>query len=256
MPELDDRWAVVTGAGNGLGRAIALELARNGASVALLGRDASKLLTVSESIANTGGNSAVIVCDTTNAESVEGARKTLEGREVSILINNAGVAGPVAELVGIDPREWDDVFAVNVRGVFLMCRAFLPSMLERGSGDIINVSSVAAKRPLAGRTPYGASKAAVLGLTVTLAAETAANGVKVNSLSPGPVAGPRMAQNFEREARRRGITVDEAEQEYVSRAASQRMVTEAEVAAGVLGILSMSGLHGADIDMTAGMFAR
>lgn len=253
---LEDRVAVVSGAGNGLGKAIALALAQQGALIALVGRDVKKLQEVQDSIAQAGGEALVVACDVTSADSVAEATSVLSNHDVSILINNAGVAGPVAPLVDIEPTEWDETFAVNVRGAYLMCKAFLPRMIERKRGDIINIASVAAKRPLAGRTPYGASKAAVLGLTTTLAVEVAPHGVSVNSLSPGPIAGPRMTRNFELEAARRGISVKEAEREYVSKAAMGRMVTEAEVGDAVVAMLSMSGLCGADIDLTAGMIAR
>ena len=138
----------------------------------------------------------------------------------------------------------------------MMCRAFLPGMIGRGAGDVINLASVSGKRPLAGRTPYTASKLAVIGLTATLAHEVGPLGVTVNTLSPGPVNGPRMARNFAREAERIGSTAAAAEQEFVSRAALRRMVTEDEVARAVIAMLNMPGLCGADIDLSAGMIAR
>ena len=111
-------------------------------------------------------------CDVADPDDVGGPRpRGWRDEDISILVNNAGIAGPVAPLVDITADEWDDVFAINVRGVFLMCRAFLPAMIERGAGDIINVASVSGKRPLARRTPYCASKMAVIGLTTTLAHE-------------------------------------------------------------------------------------
>ena len=145
---------------------------------------------------------------------------------------------------------------MNVRGVFLVCRAFLPQMIARGSGDVINIASVSGKRPLVHRTPYAASKMAVIALTATLAHEVGPQGVMVNSLSPGPVVGPRMARNFALEAERSGTTAKAAEHEFVSRAALRRMVTQEEVATAVIAMLSMPGLCGADIDLSAGMIAR
>jgi NAD(P)-dependent dehydrogenase (short-subunit alcohol dehydrogenase family) len=137
-----------------------------------------------------------------------------------------------------------------------MCRAFIPPMIERGSGDVINLASVSGKRPLARRTPYTASKLAVIGLTTTLAHEVGPLGIAVNTLSPGPVAGARMARNFALEAERTGTTVVAAEDEFVSRAALRRMVTEREVGLATAAMLTMPGLCGADIDLSAGMVAR
>jgi NAD(P)-dependent dehydrogenase (short-subunit alcohol dehydrogenase family) len=117
-------------------------------------------------------------------------------------------------------------------------------------------ASVSGKRPLARRTPYTASKLAVIGLTTTLAHEVGPLGISVNTLSPGPVAGPRMARNFALEAEHTGATAEAAEREYVSRAALHRMVTEREVALAVTAMLNMPGLCGADIDLSAGMVAR
>jgi NAD(P)-dependent dehydrogenase (short-subunit alcohol dehydrogenase family) len=247
------RTALVTGAGNGLGRAISIALAREGARTLLVGRDREKLDSVAEEI---GSDARVGVCDTSDAASVDALAELFADEEVSILINNAGIAGPVAPLTDVDVADWDEVFAVNVRGIFLMCRAFLPPMTTRGVGDVINIASVSGKRPLVRRTPYAASKMAVLGLTATLAHEVGPLGVVVNSLSPGPVEGPRMARNFALEGQVTGSGAAAAEEEFVSRAALRRMVTEEEVGAAVLAMLAMPGLCGADIDLSAGMIAR
>jgi len=250
---LSGRAALVTGAGNGLGRAIARELASRGARVILTGRRPETIDAVAAEI---GEQARAVTCDSSDETSVAALAEALAGEQISILVNNAGIAGPVAPLTDITVDEWDEVFAVNVRGVFLMCRAFLPQMIERGNGDIINVASVSGKRPLARRTPYTASKMAVIGLTTTLAHEVGPLGVVVNSLSPGPVAGPRMARNFALEAERTGVSVEAAEEEFVGRSALHRMVTEGEVAKAVTAMLSMPGLCGADIDLSAGMVAR
>jgi NAD(P)-dependent dehydrogenase (short-subunit alcohol dehydrogenase family) len=247
------RTALVTGAGNGLGRAIALALARHGARVILVGRRLGTLRAVADEI---GAVARVAVCDTSNADQVGKLGGHLADEEISILINNAGIPGPVAPLIDIDVEAWDEVFAINVRGVFLMCKEFVPAMVARGAGDVINVASVSGKRPLARRTPYTASKMAVIGLTTTLAFEVGPAGVMVNTLSPGPVSGPRMARNFALDAERAGTSVQAAEQAFVSRAALHRMVTEDEVAAAAIAMLHMPGLCGADIDLSAGMVAR
>ncbi|MBL7258559.1 SDR family NAD(P)-dependent oxidoreductase [Paractinoplanes lichenicola] len=239
------RTALVTGAGNGLGRAIALALAARGARVIAVGRNRDRLEAI-------GGVEAA-VADISDPAGVDALAARYP--DVDILINNAGVPGPVAALTDIEPDEWDEVFAVNVRGTYLMCRAFLPAMVERGAGDVINVASVSGKRPLIRRTPYTASKMAVIGLTRTLAYEVGPAGVSVNSLSPGPVDGPRMTRNFRLEAERTGVTYEEAEEAFVSRAALHRMLTEDEVADAVIAMLHMPGLCAADIDLSAGMVA-
>ncbi|MHC3000618.1 SDR family NAD(P)-dependent oxidoreductase [Microbacterium sp. HJ5] len=252
MTSLAGRTALITGGGSGLGAAIASMLHGAGADVVLVGRDEAKLAAV---VADLGERARWEACDVADPDSVDALHARLSEVEISILVNNAGVPGPVADLVDITPAEWDDVFGVNVRGIFLLCRAFLPGMYERGFGDVINIASVSGKRPLVHRTPYCASKMAVIGLTSTLAFEAGPRGVSVNALSPGPVAGPRMERNFRLEAERSGGSAADAEAAFVSRSALGRMVTEEEVARAVVAILAMPGLCGADVDLSAGMVA-
>ena len=252
MTALAGRTALVTGGGNGLGAAIARALHGAGAEVVVAGRRPDPLAAL---CAELGDRATWRRCDVADPASVAELAASLDGVEVSILVNNAGVAGPVAPLTEISVEEWDEVFAVNVRGVFLVSRAFLPAMVERGRGDVINVASVSGKRPLVRRTPYAASKMAVIGLTSTLAFEVGPAGVNVNSLSPGPVAGARMDRNFTLEAQRTGTSYQAAVDAFVSRAALGRMVTEEEVGAAALAMLAMPGLCGADVDLSAGMVA-
>jgi len=252
MTDLTGRTALVTGGGSGLGAAIASALHTAGADVVVVGRDKAKLDAV---VARLGARARALTCDVSEPPSVEDLRSRLADTEVSILVNNAGVPGPVAALTDISVEDWDAVFDVNVRGTFLLCKAFLPAMIQRGAGDVINVASVSGKRPLAHRTPYCASKMAVIGLTSTLAFEVGPAGVSVNTLSPGPVEGPRMARNFRLEAERSGGSIAEAETAFVSRAALGRMVTEEEVGRAVVAMLDMPGLCGADVDLSAGMIA-
>lgn len=248
---LTGRTALITGGGNGLGRAMSRALSAAGARVVAVGRNRD---TLEETLDGLDGRAAT--CDVSDPAAVSALARELAAEEVSILVNNAGIAGPVKPLLEVEPAEWDEVFDINVRGVYLMCRAFLPQMVERGSGDVVNVASVSGKRPLLRRTPYCASKTAVIGLTTTLAGEVGPHGVTVNSLSPGPVEGPRMTRNFRLEAERAGTTEAAAEQEFVSRALLRRMVTEEEVGRALVAMLQMRGMCGADIDLSAGMVAR
>ncbi|MEV0027159.1 SDR family oxidoreductase [Streptomyces atroolivaceus] len=247
------RTALVSGGGGGLGAAIARSLLSDGARVVITGRNEHAL---KEAASRLGPGVVHRVCDVSRPGEVERLAESLADEEISVLVNNAGIAGPVAPLTEISAEDWDEVFDVNVRGVFLMCRAFLPAMTERGAGDVVNIASVSGKRPLLRRTPYCASKMAVIGLTATLAGEVGPLGVAVNSLSPGPVSGPRMERNFRLEAERTGSTYAEAEAAFVARSALGRMVDEEEVGAAVSAMLRMTGLCGADIDLSAGMVAR
>jgi NAD(P)-dependent dehydrogenase (short-subunit alcohol dehydrogenase family) len=253
--ELTGRTALVTGAGNGLGRAIAVALAGAGARVILAGRTKTTLDETAGLLPGGSGRSVVAAADVASPESVDALRDALAVEQVDLLVNNAGIGGPVKAITDITPAEWDEVFGANVRSIYLMCRAFLPAMYARGSGDVINIASVTGKRPLTRRTPYAASKMAVLGLTRTLAFEAGPLGIRVNSLSPGPCRGERMTRNFTAEAAATGTSHAQAEEAFVSRSALRRLVEEDEVAAAVLAMLRMPGLCGADIDLSAGMIA-
>jgi NAD(P)-dependent dehydrogenase (short-subunit alcohol dehydrogenase family) len=253
--ELTGRTALVTGAGNGLGRAIAVALAGAGARVVLAGRTKTTLDETAGLLPGGSGRSVVAAADVASPESVDALHDALAAEQADLLVNNAGIGGPVKAITDVTPAEWDGVFGANVRSIYLMCRAFLPAMYTRGSGDVINIASVTGKRPLARRTPYAASKMAVLGLTRTLAFEAGPLGVRVNSLSPGPCRGDRMTRNFTAEAAATGTSYAQAEEAFVSRAALRRLVEEDEVAAAVLAMLRMPGLCGADIDLSAGMIA-
>lgn len=249
---LAGRTALISGGGNGLGAAIARTLDAAGARLVLTGRTREKLDRVT---AELGGRPRVATVDVSDPAQVDALAAELADERIDVLVNNAGIAGPVAPLIEIEPDQWDEVFAINVRGTYLMCRAFLPPMLERGAGDVINLASVSGKRPLIRRTPYCASKLALIGLTQTLAFEVGPAGVRVNTLSPGPVDGDRMDRNFRMEGERTGAGYDAAREAFVSRAALGRMVTEEEVAAAVLAMLQMPGMTGADVDLSAGMVA-
>ena len=252
MSRLGGRTAVVTGGGTGLGAAISRHLHSEGVRVVVAGRRPEPLRRVADEL---GAGSRAEVCDVTDPASVADLARRLRGEQVSILINNAGIAGPVAPLTEIDPDSWDEVFATNVRGTYLMCHEFLPAMIENRAGDVINLASVSGKRPLIRRTPYCASKMAVIGLTATLAFEVGPYGVRVNTLSPGPVEGERMDRNFRLEAERTSATYDEARDAFVSRSALGRMVTEDEVGEAVVAMLGLPGMSGADVDLSAGMVA-
>jgi len=160
MGLLDDRIAVITGAGRGIGRVIALALAREGARTVLAGRSVEALEETANLVGEPGADPLVVATDLTDAEQVGAlARATLEAfGQVDVLVNNSGIGGPSAPLWEVDPADWAATMAVNVTGTYLCCRAFVPAMVARGSGSVVIIGSMTGTRPMWGRSPYAASK--------------------------------------------------------------------------------------------------
>jgi len=186
---LDDRVAIVTGSGRGIGRAIALELARQGATIVIndVG-DAAPAQQVSQEIQSQGGRSQVILADI--SQPAEASRLvdnalTAYGK-VDILVNNAGITRDQLVLRMSD-EDWDRVLSVNLKGAFLCIRAALRSMLKQRWGRIINIASVAGVIGNPGQANYAAAKAGLIGLTKTVAREVAARGITVNAVAPGAI---------------------------------------------------------------------
>ena len=181
----------MTGAGRGIGRAIALELAAAGARVALLARSAEELDQVAGTVRDRGGIAGVFPADVADPGQADGAltRIAAELGRVSILISNAAVVWPLGPTVAVTLAEWSAAFAVNVGAVFQLSAALLPSMLEQGWGRIVNISSGIAANPagMIGGNAYAATKAALEAHTINLAAELAGSGVTANVYRPGSV---------------------------------------------------------------------
>jgi NAD(P)-dependent dehydrogenase (short-subunit alcohol dehydrogenase family) len=185
---LRDRVAIVTGASQGIGRAIAVELARVGAHVAACGRRRPALEAVAEAVRAEGGRALALAFDVSDARQVDDAvTRTLDafGR-IDLLVNNAGyrIRSPFENL----PRsEWDAMVGTNLTGVFLLCQAVGRVMIRQQAGKIVNVTSVAARTGSRGMAAYAATKAGVTALTQSLGAEWAKHGITVNAVAPGPV---------------------------------------------------------------------
>lgn len=254
---LKDKVAVITGGGRGIGRAIALAYAREGARLVLAARGIDGLEETRRAVADLGGEALVIPADISDIESVAALAQQVRehfGR-VDILVNNSGIAGPTAPLWEITPDDWDATFAVNVRGTFLCCRAFLPTMVAQSSGSIIIIGSMTGKRPLLGRTPYSASKLALVGLARTLAWETGPHGIRVNVISPGPVEGERIEMVIRKQAEVKGISIDEARQAFLRDSPLGRLVPAQDVAAAAIFLASdqASSITGEDLNVSAGI---
>ena len=255
--KLDGKVVVVTGAGRGIGREIALTCAREGGSLVLAARSAEALQEVADEIESAGGEAQVIETDISDPGAVAALTSQVLSRwgRIDVLVNNSGIGGPSAPLWEVEPADWEETFAVNVTGVFLCCQAMLPSMIERRSGSIINIGSITGKRPLLNRTPYAASKAALIGLTRTLAVEAGPHQIRVNLVSPGFVAGERIEWVFEQQAASQGRNVDDVRTDAEKMTPLRRLVSAADVARTVAFLASneSEGITGADINVTAGL---
>lgn len=197
---LKHRQAVVTGGGRGIGRAIALAFAREGADVCVTARTASEIEAVAREIEALGRRALAIPADVTDPAAVQRLRERVLGAwdGVDLLVNNAGwgVFKPVLELT---LEEWESTLAVHLRGAFLCTQAFAPAMIARGGGVILNVSSMSAYRGAPEYGPYGAAKAALNHLTQTLAAELKPHRIRVVAICPGPTASRLRSHHFPNE---------------------------------------------------------
>ena len=186
---LDGMVAVVTGAGRGIGQAIALAFAREGARLALAARTAAELEDTARQVRDLGASALVIPTDVTDQGQVDHMAAQVIDRysAIDILVNNAGVAGPIGPLQDNDPAYWVRTIQVNLIGTYLCCRAVLPAMLKRNRGKIINMSGGGSLNGAADMSAYGSTKAAVVRLTECLAIELAQTNVCVNAIAPGTI---------------------------------------------------------------------
>src|SRR5262252_1405308 len=200
---LADQVAVITGAGRGIGAAIARNLARLGARAVLCGRTREPLEKVSAAIHDQSGQSAVMECDVTDLDSVESMAGRVDrtfGR-LDILVNNAGIGGDGGPLHELSPKSWDAVMNTNLRGVYYCIRALSPMMIRARSGHIINISSLAGRNPLPNAAVYSASKWGLNGLSYSVAEELRAYNIRVSVISPGSVHtefSPHIGKNAEK----------------------------------------------------------
>jgi NAD(P)-dependent dehydrogenase (short-subunit alcohol dehydrogenase family) len=188
---LVDKVCLITGAGSGIGRASAILFAAEGAAVAAADIDAAAAAATAATIGSAGGTARAYLVDVADPASTErlAADVVADFGRIDVLFNNAGIAG-VGVLHETSVELWDRVMAVNVRGVFLVAKAVLPTMIAAGRGSIVNMSSCIAEIGLANRASYAASKGAVLSLTRQMQADYAAHGIRVNALLPGTIHTP------------------------------------------------------------------
>ncbi len=258
MSELAGKVAVVTGASRGIGRVISLLLAKAGAQVVLAGRDRSGLAETANLLIADGAL-APLIChlDLLDRSSIEASvAKTLATfGQIDALVNNSGVTGNPVALTDLPEKDWDQTIDTNLKGPFLLTQRVLPNMLKRKSGSIVFIGSVTGKRPFKNRSAYAASKLGLVGLMRTLALEVASEGIRVNLISPGFVAGPRLEGVVDNVAEMDEISHEKAREKMMEMVPMQHFVSPENIADGVLFLLSdrSGGITGEDLNISGGL---
>jgi NAD(P)-dependent dehydrogenase (short-subunit alcohol dehydrogenase family) len=195
---LDKKTAIITGAGNGIGRAIAMAFATAGAAVMCLDIDPGAADETARTIAGTGGQAAAIRCDVSREADAQAAATATQSAfgAINVLVNAAAADDPNGSILDISPADWTRVFAVNVMGAYLMSRAVLPAMIAGGGGNIIHIASQLGRVGAPARAAYCASKGALIQLAKAMAVDHAAQNIRVNALSPGAIETRRLVLRF------------------------------------------------------------
>ena len=256
MKDLKDKVAIITGGGYGIGREIALAYAREGMRIALAARTQGPLDETKAAVERLGAKAIAIQADVAKeADCKRMVDETIKAfGSADILVNNAGIAGPTKRVTDMTLAEWREVLDINITGAWLASRAVIPAMVKQGGGNILMISSGAGRRGYPLRSPYAASKWAMIGLTQTLAGEWGSNKIRVNCICPGAVEGDRIERVIRARAEAMGAPYEDVRKGFTATAAMQRMVTEEEVARVALflaGELS-SGVTGQTINVDAG----
>lgn len=253
---LKDKVALVTGSGRGIGRAIARHLAQEGAAVFLCARSESELAATAAEIGKSG-SVGFVVTDLTHEQDCAHlvAATRAKFARIDILVNNAGHYGPVVPVEEYPLAEFDNVISVHLRAAFLLSKLVLPEMYARGSGVILNISSLSAKSAFPWGSAYAAAKAGMLGLTRVTAAEAARKGVRVNALCPGPVTETVMSQELGAVlAKKLGISPKEQLEGFLNSLLQGRAQTADEIARAALFLCSeqSSAITGQAINVDGG----
>lgn len=254
---LEGKAAVVTGGGRGIGAAVAEALAEAGARVVVSARAGGEIEAVAARLRGRSFEVSALACDVTDPEAV--GRLAVESAarlgQVDILVNNAGVSSS-APLRSQSLEEWRRLFAVNVEGLFLATRAFLPGMAERGWGRVVNIASIAGRTGAPYISAYAASKHAVVGFTRACAAEVAGRGVTVNALCPGYVDTPMTERSIERIVEKTGRSAEETRRKLVEANPQGRLIEPEEVAFLAVALCDerARGVNGQAIGIDGGAF--
>ena len=255
MAGLEQRVVVVTGASGGLGAELAKAFAAQGCRVVLAARNQEKLKIIADKISRNGGQALPLSCDVTRREEVKRLETEIRASwgSAQILVNNAGIARAM-RFVDMADTEWDEILGTNLTGAYNCCKAFLPAMIQSGWGRIINIASTTAKVGYPHVAAYTASKHGLLGLTRSLALETARLGVTVNAICPGYVDDERTRENAKIMAAKTGKSSEEIVQLFAASAPQNRLIAPVEVASLALFVASehCGGMTGQAINIDGG----
>ena len=241
---LENKTAFITGASQGIGQKIATKLADKGANVALAARS-DGIFETAELISDED-RTVTVQTDVTEEESVKSSIESTVDKfgGLDFLINNAGIAGPTSPVEEVKAEEWEKTMDVNVKGMFFCTKHSVPYLKKSDRASIVNISSISGKRPLKNRTPYTASKMAVIGFTRTLAFELGEDGITVNAICPGATKGPRVERVIENQADKLGLSYEEAKQKVFTDDAALGILVEAEdIANQVAYLVGAKGKH-------------
>jgi NAD(P)-dependent dehydrogenase (short-subunit alcohol dehydrogenase family) len=256
---LKDKVAIITGGGGGVGRATALAFSREGCIIVAADVEMDKAQETINLITRERGKGLAIKVDVTDASSVkEMIRKTIEEyARIDILFNNAGIEGPIKELVDTSIEEWDKTIDVNLKGVFLCSKYAIPEMIKQGGGVIINTGSEAGIIGHPRYTAYCASKAGVINLTKAMAVELGRYNIRVNCICPGPIDTPMLKREIEILARIRKQPPEEVARSFEMMSPLGRMAKPEEIAQVVVFLASdkASWINGAVIPIDGGYLA-
>lgn len=231
MKGLEQKIVLVTGGSGGLGRALAQAFLGQGARVVITARSEDKLKAAAESLGAGGGEVVALPCDITQRKQVEILAEAIRGRwgNVQILINNAGVA-KAASFLEMPDSLWDEIIKTNLTGTYYCCKVFLPAMMEARWGRIINIGSTTSKVAYSHVSAYVTSKHGLVGLTRTLALETARQGITVNAICPGYLDDELTHANAQRMSQQTGKSVEQILAMFASSAPQKRLISTQEVA--------------------------
>jgi NAD(P)-dependent dehydrogenase (short-subunit alcohol dehydrogenase family) len=239
--QLDGLRVIVTAGASGIGLATARAFIREGAHVHVSDVDRAAL----DGLARTDARLRTSVCDVSDRSQVaamfDAALDALGGLDV--LVNNAGIAGPTAKCEDVDPDAWERTLAVNITGQFNCARLAIPHLRTSSNPSIVNLSSAAGRFGFPLRSPYSASKWAVIGFTKSLAIELGADGVRVNAICPGSVAGPRIESVYANKAKARGVDYAVVLDEALAKTSLRRLVTADDIANAIVFLCSPAGAN-------------